>query len=224
MKKIEMHTCAYIVLLNTLRVKKLYDNNFRDIRMQLPSVFKKGYIFVFLGFLLLAFSVVPFYAFIPPCAYWEIRGSLADGEWEVINIGYFIRDSFVKTMIYVWSGDGEITAYVLYSSSPHARTGVQTILQQGRVNGSGAFHFEVPNDGYYNLHLENDFNQSGKNNEQFLVKIYYYFYSLLFWLSAVTMLTLGFALLVYHKVARTLRRLAQQKKEMGNLTLFPDAD
>jgi hypothetical protein len=181
----------------------------------------KGY-FVFLVFLFLVFSVVPFYAFLPAGAYWEIRTSLSNGEDEAIDVGFFMRGSYIKIIVYVNGGDNEITAYLKDPS--------QNILQQGLVENSGVLRFGAPKDGYYSLHLQNDFRLFGENNEQILVKVYYYFYRSLFWFSGVILVIVGIALLIYYEILPRVRMTSKpvrpaprkrRKSVQANFSFYP---
>lgn len=159
--------------------------------MQWLSLLKKGYIFVFLGILFLAFSFVPFYAFFPACVYWEIKPAVANGDELNQNLGFFLGDSFVKLHVYVSGGDNQITSYLMDSSG--------SILNQGIIDNSGVIYFQVSKSGYYSLHLENDLRLFSENDEQVLVKVYYYLYHDFFLVSGITTLILGLGLVVYHK-------------------------
>jgi len=159
--------------------------------MQLLSLLKKGYIFIFLGFLLLALTVLPFSAFLPASLYWEIRTGLANGAELNFEVGFFVRGSFVEIAVYVDSGDEQIATHLMDPSG--------NILQQGRVEDSRVFRFGVLNDGHYGLYLKND-NLFGDNDEQILVKVYYYFYRTLFLILGTVVLIPGIASAVHYKL------------------------
>lgn len=165
--------------------------------MQLLSLLKKGYIFIILGLLFLSFSGLPFFAFLPACVYWEIRPGLANGAELNLDVGFFIRGSFVEIVVYVYGGDKQAAVHLMDPSG--------NILQQGRVDNSGVFRFGVAKDGSHNLHLENDFKPFEENDEQILVKVYYYFYRILLLTTGTILIVVGFVLLIYYELRPKLR-------------------
>jgi hypothetical protein len=155
-----------------------------------------GYTLVILGILFLALSFVPFYAFLPACDYWEIRTSIGNGEESNQNIGFFLWGSFVQVNVYVYGGDRQLTVYLMDSSGD--------VFNQGVIDGSGTFFFQVPKNDFYSLYLKNDFKWFSENNKQILVKVYYYFYRDFFLFSGTAMLIIGFMLIIYYIIQTQL--------------------
>jgi len=159
------------------------------MKSRLP--FRRSYVLIFLGLLLLALTILPFSAFLPTPLYWEIKPSLANGEHEAITVGYFVRGSFVNIMLQIDGGDRQIAALLMDPSG--------NILQQVHVENSSVFGFGIQNDGHYSLRLENDFNLAYENDEQILVQVYYYLYRFSFWILGIIILIFGCTPVIYHK-------------------------
>jgi hypothetical protein len=163
--------------------------------MQSWSPLKKSSLVFSIGVVLVVLSFLPFYAFLPSCAYWETRPYLADGDVLNQDIGFFAVGSYVKLNVLVDGGDGQISAQVL-------DIGLNNITKEGNVDGSGVFAFEVPKNDYYSLYLRNTHRTyvwEPLNNKQILVKVYYYFYNLVFLIFGVAIVALGTALIVYYQ-------------------------
>jgi hypothetical protein len=170
--------------------------------MQSWSPLKKSGLVFSIGVVLVAVSFLPLYAFLPSCAYWESRPYLADGGSLNQDIGFFAVGSYVKLGVYADGGDNQISAQVL-------NIGLDNITKEAGVEGEGWLAFEVPKNDYYSVYLRNTHARyiwELPNDKQILVKVYYYFYNLLFLVSGVAAVALGTALIIYyHRKSRTTR-------------------
>ena len=173
--------------------------------MQSSSLLKKPYILILLGVLFLVFSIIPFYAFLPACVYWELKPAVANGDELNQEVGFFVLGSFARLHVYVSGGDKQITAYLMDSSG--------NIFDQGLVDNSGVFYLHVPRNDYYNLYLKNDFKWLSQNDKQILVKVYYYLYQDFFLFSGLIMLILGYGLTLWFELKPKPKRLRPIKDE-----------
>jgi len=168
------------------------------------SLFKRRYVPILLGVIFLVLSLMPLYAFLPSCLYWESRPYLTnDGSLDQ-DIGFFVTGSYVKLDVYVYGGDGNISVQVL-------NVGSNNITQEGSVDSSGFLAFNPPQNDHYNLYLQNDY--GSKNGKQILVKVYYYFYNYIFFTLASVALLLGAALIISYES----RSAAQNRSISSNL-------
>jgi hypothetical protein len=116
-------------------------------------------------------------------------------------IGFLAVGSYVKLNVLVYSGDNQISAQVL-------DIGLNNITKEVGIEGEGWLAFGVPRNDYYSLYLRNTHRYVWEppNDKQILVKVYYYFYNLLFLVSGVAVVALGTALIIYYqRKSRTTR-------------------
>ena len=169
------------------------------------SLFQKSYITVLFGVIFLVLSLLPLYAFLPSCLYWESRPYLANGQGMNQALGFFVSGTYVKLDIEVSGGDGRVSAQVL-------NVGLGNITQQASVDTNGFLAFESPKNDYYSLYLQNSygfFSFGQENDKAVLVKVYYYFYNYIFLALGIAVLGLGVALIINNELKRRARnRLA----------------
>jgi len=163
------------------------------------SSLEKGTIIIFIGTVLLAMSIVPLYAFLPANLYWEAKPNVASGSSYNQDIGFFVVGSYVKLDVYVYGGNGKISAQVL-------NTGMNNITKETSIVGTGTILFQVPNNDYYSLFLRNAY--LIQNDKQVLIKVYYSFYNDVFLVSGIVIIALGTAIIFYYGV----RNSASNKK------------
>jgi hypothetical protein len=172
------------------------------------SLIKRRYVPILLGVIFLAVSLMPLYAFLPSCLYWESRPYLAnDGSLDQ-DIGFFVTGSYVKLDVYVYGGDGNISIQVLNVAS-------NNITQEGSVDSSGLLTFNPPQNDHYSLYLQNDY--GSQNGKQVLVKVYYYFYNYIFFTLASVALLLGAALIISYES----RSAAHNRSISSKITFSP---
>ena len=150
-----------------------------------------SFVVLFLGAVLFASSFLPFQTFLPSSAYYESRPNLTNGATWVQEVGYFVVGSYVKLNVSVYGGDNKIYAQVVNKD-------LTNITEEVEINGNGAISLDIPKNGVYDLRLRNP-SISSYNNEQILVKIYYYFYNYLFLAPGIPLIVSGIFLMVYSR-------------------------
>ena len=142
-----------------------------------------------LGIVLVAASFLPFQAFFPSSAYYESRPNLANGATWIQQVGYFVSGSYVKLDVSVYGGDNKISAQVVDSD-------LTNITKEVIIDGNGVIALVIPKSGVYGLQIKNP-DISSVNDEQVLIKSYYYFYNYIFLVPGVLLIIAGILLLIY---------------------------
>ena len=170
--------------------------------MQSWSPIEKSVVLLSIGLVLVPSSFLPFFAFLPSCAYWELRPYIASDDRLNQNLGFFAVGTYIKLMVYVDGGDNQISAQVLDIE-------LDDITREANVEGEGWLAFEAPKNDYYSLYLNNTYDFWKPNDKQVLIKVYYYFYNYVILVSGVAVVALGTTLIFYYRrKSRTMR--AQQ--------------
>jgi len=164
------------------------------------SLLKRRYVPILFGVIFLVLSLMPLYASLPSCLYWESRPYLANDGSLNQDIGFFVTGSYVKLDVYVYGGDGKISVQVL-------NVGLNNITQEGSVESGGFLAFNPPQNDHYSLYLKNDYGY--QNNKHILVKVYYFFYNYIFFALASVALVLGVILIIGYESSR------QKKKQVS---------
>ena len=159
--------------------------------VRITEYVKLSIIAVFLGTVLVGASFLPFQTFLPSSAYYESRPNLANGVTWIQEVGYFVSGSHVKLDISVYGGDNKISAQVVNKE-------LINITKELEINGNGAFSLEISENGVYGLRLRNP-NLFSNNNEQILVKSYYYFYNYIFLALGILLIVSGSVPTVYFR-------------------------
>lgn len=147
---------------------------------------------IVLGAILITASFLPFQTFFPSSAYYESRPNLANGATWIQEVGYFVSGSYVKLDVSVYGGDKKISAQLVNSD-------VANITEEVAIDGHGAFSLEIPENGVYGLQIRN-LGISNPNDEQILIKSYYYFYNYISLIPGILLIAAGIISLVIKDV------------------------
>jgi hypothetical protein len=131
------------------------------------------------------------YTFLPANLYSEARPIVTNDSSFNQNIGFFVVGSYVKLDVYVYGGNGKISAQVL-------GTGISNVTKAVNIVGTGTILFEVPKNDHYSLFLKNA--NLAPSNKQVLIKVYYYFYNDIFLISGIIAIALGAIIIFSHEV------------------------
>jgi hypothetical protein len=160
------------------------------------SLIKIGYILILFGVIFTVLSLIPLYAVLPACAYWEERPNVAILQDTNQNIGFLVGGTYVRLDVYVSGGDQELSVQVL-------NVGLDAITNKELVDSSSSIAFEVPKNDYYSIYLRNDFSNYEK---QVLIKVYYYFYFYIFLTLGIVTLGLGVIALILSSESKNRAR------------------
>lgn len=172
--------------------------------MQSRLLFKIGVSLAVVGVVFVALSFTPQYLFLPANSYWEQRPFVANGGYVYQDLGSFFTQSYVKLDVYAYGGDGKITVQVF-------NTELTSPITESDISGGGAIIFKAPNNDEYRVLLINTYSTSFQNDKEILIKVYYYFYDLIFLFIGVIMLVLGFSFITYYK----FRDKSRDKQKMS---------
>ncbi len=158
--------------------------------MQLTLPLKWSISIIILGIVLVAASFLPFQTFLHSSAYYESRPNLANGATWIQEVGYFVAGSYVKLDVSVYGGDNKISAQVVDSN-------VANVTKEVIIDGNGVIALEIPESGVYGLQIRN-LDISIPNDEQILIKSYYYFYKYIFLVPGILLIVAGIILVIYY--------------------------
>ena len=148
-----------------------------------------SFIFVGLGVILMIVSLLPLFTFLPSCSFWQMRTNAANGERQLVEIGFLVSDSFVRIDVLVSGGDDSITISLMDSST--------NVLEGSVVDIFGSITLDVPKNDVYLLSLKNDHSPLLTNDKDIIVKVYYYFYNYILAFSGGIMLVSGSLFALY---------------------------